>query len=424
MFLGGTYTDTYFVGDDGFWPDYRQFYVHSVNGTEDLPIWLVAYPGLTRPSFSPTNVAPKSIAPVIFASSSNWIVRGIESSGGYGSGINLSGGSNNIDIADVYVHDRPGLGGYGNHGCVTFSQGGIGNNLRYSTLDNCNNPDNPTNYNNSLIVIFDQRATDISYNNLINTASARVSSGIKDKHAYYSPTDIAKGNYISGVETAFVLGGGRGWNITNNLVVSVNSGLQLSDCGGSNYYGNMTFENNTIIFDNIGMTIKPEWGYNADATPAANNLSGLPNPPEASTVRKNVFVGLMTSLNDNYHMWNIFMYGRPAIYDRIFSGRLWVPSNNSYYAKRLGGAPSGSFKVFSYCDSCGRVKPKGSDYSLFGLKSDASYLEVGSSAEDPELDSMSVVRNSSLSSWGYMPLSSVSAENILPPSELKGTVVH
>lgn len=425
IFKPGTYTEKDIVSDDGFWGTCRHIFIEDHNGTATSPIWLISYPieNQLRPVLTPSTTRGVDCPAIALTNAHYFIIRGFEITGGYGPGIGTRTDSSNIEVSQVYLHDIPGNGGAGNHACIAFSQGGTNLDAHHNTVGDCNNPLQPANPNNACIYLSQASRSKVNFNNIISNKPDTPQYAFKHKHTVYDFQGEFRGNYISGVNEALGLAGGRGWSILNNLATNVETGMAMEDLGGTWFVGTSAIMNNTFIVGTIFFHLNPYQSFKSDnsAVSPESTVGGSPDPMEDVFISKNIVINKLSTTHDSSYLWGLGRYGVGENYRKFIEENHFRIGSNGYYLPNLKNNTWGLFKFFDSCTGC---PSKATNYFSLSSFRSATGLEQDSIQSNPELDDRFIPANPAMASWGYAQFPESAAVDIpTSPVDLQGTII-
>lgn len=327
-----------------------------------------------------------------------WNIRGLEVLGGNGRGINATAGAKDIRISLNYVHDHDGTADNNLSG-ISFDQGADGRAHHNFVANICDAGavGGCLNQNNFGIEVY-RGATTIVEANIVNN-SVTSFGGIRSKHADYNSVHVFRANYINNVERGGWFGS-RNLTVENNLVLPTQQGLVYAEVGGTSYFGDATFRNNTIIIPSgggVGVAMNPWRTYNANGTLAANSCSG--NYIGPVTFSGNIVQSARVGIGTEQRLFAISIYGPDSLRQASVGAGLINLSGNCYHSTAAETTLFGEFENNNGDLTCSGRGSFGGSYTL------ATWQTASGTSPNnkPAFDSGSVVANPTLAANTHLP---------------------
>lgn len=369
---GGSYTSTWSAGT-------KMVLISSINGTAANPILMIGAPGESAVIVG-QGTDPTEVLPIELDSSSYWKFQQFEIKNGFSnSGIYINGGSN-VEVVGMKIHDIDGFRN-SNVACVKTNGGtnvNVHHNLFYDCYDRAANGGgggHQGSQGNSRLFVSFGGSTTFNWNVAFfspGPSSVLTGDAVVNKHGSNNGGEFwnVQGNIVYGSPLNGIITNNPNSTVQNNIVTDIGVAgagpcFGLFDSGGSPYYINEKFLNNTGI--NC-------WAYNMRDDDSSA-------PVTDQYFQGNVIVHNGASHSSDGAIGDIRLcnYCSDATYTAQYLGGLLHMDHNCFYETVAanpfydvwGDAGSGSL---------------GSTYTTLAALQAATTLEVGSVQTNPSLD--------------------------------------
>lgn len=334
-----------------------------------------------------------------------WNLRGFEITGGAGPGVNVNDGAVDVRTSLNYVHDHDGIAS-DNLAGIKYDQSAYGRAHHNRVEDICDVEDAEGCLDTNIwdIEIYRGVSTTVEYNILVN--NTKQYGCIRSKHADYASVHVFRGNYCSNIS----LGGlfaSRNLTVENNLI-SADQGLSYRDPGGTSYFGDAVYRNNTIIIPSTGtagVALTPHRRWDASGNgQAADSAGTLPDGCSGDyfgpvTFSGNLIQSARTTLNQDQRLLSIGTYSPDSLRANWTTPGNWSMSGNCFYNTNGLTTLFGEFEANNGDLTCAGRGVNGGNYTLSTWQ--AAGFDTGSVVANPSLDTNTYLPAANCLSHGY-----------------------